>query len=93
VPSHVSTGPLPLQLEIAEENRRGIAEYGLTTARRRRKAAGTSWPHLQEAIMLNSPTQIALACCNHLDARYPSTRPRRLNSTRPRPYLGVRIAL
>ena len=67
LPSRVGTGPLPLQLEIAEEDERGIAEYGVTTGRRRRKAAGISWPHLQEAIMLNGPTQIALTFCDHLD--------------------------
>ena len=60
--------PFAIAMRAAEENRREIAEYGRTTRRRRRKATGISWPHLQEAIMLNGPTQIALAFCNHLGA-------------------------
>ena len=56
VPSRVGTGPLPLQLTPAEEERRGIVEYGVTTGRRRRKAAGISWPHLETAVLLNGPT-------------------------------------
>ncbi len=68
LPSRVGTGPLPLQMETEEEDRRQIAEYGVTTGRRRRKAAGISWEHLDEAIMLNGPTQIALTFCDHLDA-------------------------
>ena len=67
LPSRVGTGPLPLQLETAEEDARGIAEYGVNTGRRRRKAAGISWPLLEEAVMLNGPTQIALTFCDHLD--------------------------
>lgn len=67
LPSRVGTGPLPLQLAEVEEDARGIAEYGVNTGRRRRKAAGISWPHLEEAVMLNGPTQIALTFCDHLD--------------------------
>lgn len=67
LPSRVGSGPLPLQLESTAEDRRGIAEYGVTTGRRRRKAAGISWSHLEEAILLNGPTQIALTFCDHLD--------------------------
>jgi len=67
LPSRVGTGPLPLQLDQADEDARGIAEYGVTTGRRRRKAAGISWPHLDESVMLNGPTRIALTFCDHLD--------------------------
>jgi len=67
LPSRVGTGPLPRQLTPAEENRRGIAEYGVVTGRRRRKAAGISWPHLETAVLLNGPTQLALTFCDHLD--------------------------
>ena len=66
LPSRVGAGPLPLQLEEEEEDERGIAEYGVTTGRRRRKARGISWPHLEEAVLLNGPTQIALTFCDHL---------------------------
>ena len=66
LPSRVGAGPLPLQLETAEEDTRGIAEYGVNTGRRR-KAAGISWALLEEAVMLNGPTQIALTFCDHLD--------------------------
>ena len=38
LPSRVGTGPLPLQIEVEEEDRRQIAEYGVTKGRRRRKA-------------------------------------------------------
>jgi adenylosuccinate synthase len=67
LPSRVGTGPLPLQLDSAEEDRRNIAEYGVRTGRRRRKAAGLSWPHLETAVELNGPTQLALTFCDHLD--------------------------
>jgi adenylosuccinate synthase len=67
LPSRVGAGPLPLQLETAEEDARGVAEYGVNTGRRRRKAAGISWPHLAEAVMLNGPTQLALTFCDPLD--------------------------
>ncbi|MYF93817.1 MAG: hypothetical protein F4184_17685 [Gemmatimonadetes bacterium] len=67
LPSRVGTGPLPLQLTPAEEDRRAIAEYGVTTGRRRRKASGISWPHLETAVLLNGPTQLALTFCDHLD--------------------------
>ena len=67
LPSRVGGGPLPLQLDPGEEDSRGIVEYGVTSGRRRRKASGISWPHLEEAVMLNGPTQIALTFCDHLD--------------------------
>ncbi len=67
LPSRVGNGPLPLQLERSEEDRRNIAEYGVRTGRRRRKAAGLSWSHLQTAVELNGPTQLALTFCDHLD--------------------------
>ena len=67
LPSRVGSGPLPLQIEESEEDERGIAEFGVTTGRRRRKASGISWPYIEEAILLNGPTQIALTFCDHLD--------------------------
>lgn len=67
LPSRVGAGPLPHQLDQREEEERGIVEYGVTTGRRRRKAAAISWPHLEEAVILNGPTQIALTFCDHLD--------------------------
>ncbi|MCC7265435.1 MAG: adenylosuccinate synthetase, partial [Candidatus Latescibacteria bacterium] len=67
LPSRVGSGSLPHQLAPAEEDARGIAEYGVNTGRRRRKAAGISWPHLEESVMLNGPTQLALTFCDHLD--------------------------
>ena len=76
VPSRVGTGPLPLQLTPAEEERRGIVEYGVTTGRRRRKAAGISWPHLETAVLLNGPTQLALTFCDHLDPEVAGARHR-----------------
>jgi len=69
LPSRVGEGPLPHQLEPTQEDARGIAEYGVATGRRRRKAGAISWPHLEESVMLNGPTQFALTFCDHLDAR------------------------
>ena len=76
LPSRVGTGPLPLQLTLAEEERRDIAEYGVTTGRRRRKASGISWPHLETAVLLNGPTQLALTFCDHLDPEVTGARQR-----------------
>ena len=76
LPSRVGSGPLPLQLDPSEEDARGIAEYGVTTGRRRRKASGISWSHLEESVMLNGPTQIALTFCDHLDPNVISARSR-----------------
>jgi len=67
LPSRVGAGPLPLQMEMDEEDRRGIVEYGVTTGRRRRKASAISWEHLEASVMVNGPTQIALTFCDHLD--------------------------
>ena len=67
LPSRVGEGPLPHQLESRQEDARGIAEYGVASGRRRRKAAAISWPHLEESVMLNGPTQLALTFCDHLD--------------------------
>ncbi len=67
LPSRVGNGPLPFEIFREEEDRRGIAEYGVTTGRRRRKASRISWKHLDESVMLNGPTQIALTFCDHLD--------------------------
>ena len=76
LPSRVGTGPLPLQLTLAEEECRGLAEYGVTTGRRRRKASGISWPHLETAVLLNGPTQLALTFCDHLDPEVTGARDR-----------------
>jgi adenylosuccinate synthase len=67
LPTRVGQGFLPLELEAVEEERRGIVEYGVTTGRRRRKASGISWAHLEEAVLLNGPTCFALTFCDHLD--------------------------
>jgi adenylosuccinate synthase len=92
-------GPLPLQISIEEEGRRQIAEYGVTTGRRR-KAAGLSWEHLDEAVMLNGPTQIALTFCDHLDAistharsaaDLPNTVRRLIDKLQERPALPVTL--
>ena len=67
LPSRVGEGPLPFQMPEEEQDRLGIQEYGVATGRRRRKADRISWPHLEEAVMLNGPTQIALTFCDHFD--------------------------
>jgi adenylosuccinate synthase len=67
LPSRVGAGPLPFELQPEEEDVRGIAEYGVTTGRRRRKASEISWEHLETSVMLNGPTQIALTFCDHFD--------------------------
>ncbi len=67
VPSRVGPGPLPFEMSAGDQDRRGIVEYGVTTGRRRRKAHRISWRYLEEAVMLNGPTQIALTFCDHLD--------------------------
>ena len=67
LPSRVGAGPLPLQLPEADVEERDIVEYGVTSGRRRRKAAGISWEHLEEAVMLNGPTAVALTFCDHFD--------------------------
>ncbi|MDP6042145.1 MAG: adenylosuccinate synthetase [Candidatus Latescibacteria bacterium] len=67
MPTRVGEGPLPNELSTGEIEKRGIAEYGVTTGRLRRKAAHIPWELLEEAIMLNGPTQIALTFCDHFD--------------------------
>ena len=67
VPSRVGTGPLPFELTDAEIKTRNWAEYGVTTGRLRRKADRLSWELLEESVMLNGPTQIALTFCDHFD--------------------------
>ena len=67
VPSRVGEGPLPGELDVAEIERRGIAEYGVVTGRLRRKAAEIPWDMLRYAAMLNGPTEIALTFCDHYD--------------------------
>jgi adenylosuccinate synthase len=67
LPSRVGGGPLPFQISEEEQDARNIAEFGVRTGRRRKKSSGISWDHLEEAVMLNGPTQIALTFCDHLD--------------------------
>ena len=67
LPSRVGEGPLPFEIPAEQQDPRTI-EYGVTTGRRRRKAARISWELLEEAVMLNGPTQIALTFCDHYDA-------------------------
>ena len=67
LPSRVGGGPLPFQISEEEQDARNIAEFGVRTGRRRKKSNGISWDHLEEAVMLNGPTQIALTFCDHLD--------------------------
>lgn len=67
LPSRVGTGPLPMELGQDEQDRRCIAEFGVRTGRRRRKASGIDWDLLEYAVMLNGPTSIALTFCDHYD--------------------------
>ncbi|MEM8531815.1 MAG: adenylosuccinate synthetase [Chloroflexota bacterium] len=67
VPSRVGPGNLPNELDAAEIERRGIAEYGVVTGRLRRKATEIPWSLLEYAAMLNGPTEIALTFCDHYD--------------------------
>ena len=77
LPSRVGVGPLPLQLTAEEEEEeRDIVEYGVTSGRRRRKASGISWDHLEESVMLNGPTQTALTFCDHYDRAVEGARSR-----------------
>jgi adenylosuccinate synthase len=76
VPSRVGAGPLPGELDAAEIERRGIAEYGVVTGRLRRKAAEIPWDMLRYAAMLNGPTEVALTFCDHYD-------PEVIGATRP----------
>jgi len=68
VPSRVGAGPLPFEINSEEIDARNWAEYGVTTGRRRRKANRLSWELLEESVMLNGPTQIALTFCDHFDS-------------------------
>ena len=70
VPSRVGAGPLPNEMSVEEQDRLGIAEYGVTTGRRRRKSMEMPWEYVAEAVMLNGPTQIALTFCDHLDPEF-----------------------
>jgi adenylosuccinate synthase len=67
VPSRVGVGTLPDEMPVEVQDARGIAEYGVTTGRRRRKAEQIPWDYFDEAVMLNGPTQIALTFCDHFD--------------------------
>ena len=77
LPSRVGAGPLPLEMDGQEADARGLVEYGVTTGRRRRKASGISWAHLDEAVMLNGPTRLALTFCDHLDPKVAAAQDRR----------------
>ena len=67
LPSRVGTGPLPFELSEALQDERQIAEYGVRTGRRRRKASQIPFDLLRESVLLNGPTQIALTFCDHYD--------------------------
>lgn len=68
VPSRVGTGPLPGEISLAEQDRLGIAEYGVRTGRRRRKSLELPWDLVRQAALLNAPTGLVLSFCDHLDA-------------------------
>lgn len=68
MPTRVGTGPLPYQMSEEEQDRLGIAEFGVRTGRRRRKASAIDWDLLRYSVMLNGPTGIALTFCDHYDA-------------------------
>jgi adenylosuccinate synthase len=65
LPSRVGEGALPFEMTVNEQDRRGIAEFGVRTGRRRRKASEIDWDLLKESVMLNGPTEIALTFCDH----------------------------
>lgn len=67
VPSRIGEGPLPDELTVAEQDARGIAEFGVLTGRRRRKTRTIPLDLLKESVMLNGATQIALTFCDHFD--------------------------
>jgi adenylosuccinate synthase len=67
VPSRVGEGPLPFEMTETEQDARGIAEYGVRTGRRRRKASRVPMDLVEEAARLNGPTGIALSFCDHLN--------------------------
>ena len=67
IPSRVGAGPLPNEMPMEESVKLGIAEYGVTTGRQRRKAYKIDMKLLKYAAMLNAPTKIALTFCDHLD--------------------------
>lgn len=69
VPSRVGKGPMPYEMPMNESIEKGIAEYGVTTGRQRRKAHQIDWELLKYATMLNAPTKIALTFCDHLDRK------------------------
>ena len=70
VPSRVGRGPLPGEIGDEEQDRLDIAEYGVTTGRRRRKTLEMPWDYVEEAVLLNGPTRIALTFCDHYDREY-----------------------
>ena len=74
VPSCVGTVPLPNEIPKHEIENRGIAEYGVTTGRLRRKYAQIPWDLLEESVMLNGPRQIGLTFCDHFDPAVTSKR-------------------
>jgi adenylosuccinate synthase len=85
VPSRVGEGPLPSEMTETEQDARGIAEYGVRTGRRRRKASRVPLDLVEEAARLNGPTGIALSFCDHLD-------PEMNRATGPTPAIARLIA-
>lgn len=67
VPSRVGAGPLKGELSEADQDAQGLAEYGVRTGRRRRKAAEVDFDLVTQAVRLNGPTSLALTFCDHLD--------------------------
>lgn len=73
VPSRVGNGPLVGELTVAQQDARGLAEYGVRTGRRRRKADFIDLERIREAVRLNGPTSLALSFCDHLDPAMATT--------------------
>lgn len=73
-PTRVSQGCGNLPGEISKEEilRRGIAEYGVTTGRLRRKTLQIPFDLIAEAVMINQPTYFALTFCDHVDQTFHS---------------------
>ncbi len=68
--TRVGGGPLEGELSIEEAERRGFLEIATVTGRIRR-AAPFNYSYLKRAVMLNSPTQIALT---KLDILFPESK-------------------
>ena len=68
-PTRVSQkcGDLPGEISKEEIMRLGIAEYGVTTSRLRRKSLTIPFDMLEDAILANQPSEICLSFCDHID--------------------------